>query len=142
MRRLPAFPILLLALNWCVLLATFIRTSVSQGNALWWLRLDWSGWLGDFTALATLSSLPAGSVWLMWLAVSLVWTAAAHLSRSTSSTGTSWTGAAIATARETPAGMTSAASARRQLEVPSQLMHVRPELRDKILRLHQSLDRL
>ncbi len=124
-------PRLLLALNWSALLAAFAWTCKTQGNLLWWLRLDWAGWLREFAALAELGAIPAGSVWLMWLALSLLWPAAASLSRT----------AAAPAAPATPAEP-SADKARRQLAPASTLIDARPELKDKLLKLHQSLDRL
>ncbi len=123
-------PRLLLALNWIALLAAFAWTCKTQGNLLWWLRLDWAGWLREFAALAELGAVPAGSIWLMWLALSLFWPVVARLSDT-----------AAPPAAAAPAEP-SADKARRQLAPASTLIEARPELRDKLLKLHQSLDRL
>lgn len=132
MSRLLRLPALLLALNWLALAAAFAWTCTVQGNALWWLRLDWSGWLGEFSAMAGLEMLPASSVWLAWLAASVAWTLVSLLV------------ARARTAMPPPAAALTPTvdAARRQLGGVSDLMQSRPELKDKILKLHQSLDKL
>ncbi len=132
MPYLTRLPLLLLAANWLALASAFAWTCKVQGNVLWWLRLDWSGWLGEFAALSELEMLPAGSVWLAWLAASVAWSVVGLVNarlRATSS------------APAAP-GTPNADAARRQLGGVSDLMQTRPELKDKILRLHQSLEKL
>ena len=132
MSRLVRLPALLLALNWLVLSGAFAWTCRVQGNVLWWLRLDWTGWLGEFSAMSDLEMLPSGSVWLVWLSVSAAWTLAALLVSRARTAGAATSITTLATAE----------TARRQLEGVSDMMQSRPELKDKILKLHQSLDKL
>ncbi len=132
MSRLVRLPALLLALNWLVLSGAFAWTCRVQGNVLWWLRLDWTGWLGEFSAMSDLEMLPSGSVWLVWLSVSAAWTLAALLVSRARTAGAATSTTTLATAE----------TARRQLEGVSDMMQSRPELKDKILKLHQSLDKL
>lgn len=133
MSRLLRLPALLLALNWLALAAAFAWTCTVQGNVLWWLRLDWSGWLGEFSAMAGLERLPASSVWLAWLAASVAWTVVDLLVGR----------ARRATTLPAPAPLTPTVdAARRQLGGVSDMMQSRPELKDKILKLHQSLEKL
>lgn len=130
MHKRHGLPRLLLALNWLALLAAFAWTCRTQGNALWWLGLDWSGWLTEFAALFELGSVPAGSIWLMWLMLSVLWPAVARVSRQPPS--------AAGVASVEPA----VGPAAPPLAPDSSLMQTRPELRDKILKLHQSLEKL
>ncbi len=123
--RIPA---LLLALNWMLLLVAFIRTCRAQENVLWWLRLDWTGWMGELSELAQLGTLSADTVWILWLLCSLI-----------------MTGAWMLYPRQ-PAGDevtdSSADTARKQLSTPSSMMDSNPALREKMLRLHQSLEKI
>lgn len=135
MSRLTRLPALLLALNWLALALAFALTSRVQGNVLWWLRLDWSGWLGEFSAMTELDMLPAGSIWLAWLAASVVWALVSVLAARAR--------AAAGHASQTlPPAASTAQAARRQLGGVSDMMQSRPELKEKILKLHQSLEKL
>lgn len=117
----------LLALNWLLFGVVSAWISVAQGNLLWWLRLYWGSWLSDFTALSSLGQIPAGSVWILWLVLSLVITAI-------------YLPSPRKTAPPEPAPAES--DARRQLIPNAELIDSRPELKEKILRLHQSLDKI
>ena len=65
----------LLALNWILFGMVYVWISVAQGNLLWWLRLYWGSWLSDFASLSALGQIPSGSVWILWLMISLTLTA-------------------------------------------------------------------
>ncbi|MEY3719944.1 MAG: hypothetical protein RL618_463 [Pseudomonadota bacterium] len=117
----------LLALNWSLFSGVYAWISLAQGNLLWWLRLDWGSWLSDFAALPSLGQIPAGSVWILWLVFSLVITLP-HLSSVRSS--------------ETPAITPIEPEIEKPLIANPELMDSRPELKEKILRLHQSLDKI
>ncbi len=81
----------------------------------------------ELSALAQLSALPAGSIWILWLMVSLVLSAVYVLlpSRRTSQ-------------HDQENEMTQATPI-----VPNaDLIDARPELKEKLLRLHQSLERI
>lgn len=116
---------LLLLLNWCLFFAVSAWTSKLQGNVLWWLKLNWSGWLSDLGSIAHLSTLPGGSVWILWLMLS-VGLSAIHL------------------LMKSPVEVTKTIEppARRQLVANGDLMEARPELKEKIHRLHESLDKI
>lgn len=117
----------LLALNWSLFVGVYVWISLAQGNLLWWLRLDWGSWLSDFAALPSLGQIPAGSVWILWLVFSLVITLP-HLSSVRSS--------------ETSAITPIEPEIEKPLIANPELMDSRPELKEKILRLHQSLDKI
>lgn len=117
----------LLGLNWLLFIAASLWTCVTQGNLLWWLRLDWGSWLSDFSVAAQLGMIPAGSLWILWLMLTLLLTAI-YLFNTPQRT----------VAVEAPAEP----DARRQLYANTDLMDARPELKEKILRLHQSLDKI
>ncbi len=77
MKTLRIRPSLLaLALNWIAFAGVFAWISTTQHNALWWLRLGWSNWLTELGALASLGKVATGSLWILWLTVSAVWTLA------------------------------------------------------------------
>ena len=65
----------LLALNWLLFFSVSLWISVAQGNLLWWLRLRWGSWLTELSGIGQLNALPAGSIWILWLIVSLILTA-------------------------------------------------------------------
>jgi hypothetical protein len=117
----------LLTLNWLLFFAVSLWISVAQGNLLWWLRLRWGSWLTELSALGQLSAIPAGSLWILWLMVSLSLSAIYWL---------------------TPDGHTPKLAqendmAQGALIVPNaDLIDARPELKEKLLRLHQSLERI
>ncbi len=121
-------PALLLALNWVLLLVAFIRTCRSQENALWWLRLDWTGWPAELGELAQLGTLPADTVWILWLLITVIMTSAWLL----------YPRQPVDDAAADP----SADTARKQLSTPSSMMDSNPALREKLLRLHQSLEKI
>jgi len=117
---------LLLLLNWLLLVIVSAWTSVLQGNVLWWLNLNWSGWLSDLGGVAHLSTLPGGSVLILWLMLSVGFSTLYLLIKSSP--------AEPAIPAEAPA--------RKQLMTNADLMESRPELKEKILKLRQSLDKL
>lgn len=116
---------LLLLLNWFLFVVLTAWISVFQGNAIWWLSLNWSGWLSDLGGVAHLSTLPGGSVWILWLMLSVGLSALFLLIKMPLETSLS---------TEVPA--------RKQLMPNGELMASRPELKEKILKLHQSLDKI
>lgn len=123
LRRPPYF----LASNWLLFFAVSLWTSITQGSLLWWLRLGWGNWLSEFSALAQLQSIPAGSLWILWLVVSLI------------ATAINW----FMSAQHTPEPAQENDSLHgRQITTNADLIDARPELKEKLLRLHQSLDRI
>lgn len=125
----PRLPALLLALDWIAFAAAFALTCIAQRNVLWWLRLDWSGWFGEVAELAALGTVSAGFVWILWLAMTLLWSAV-------------WLARPAPAAAKPAVEGASAAAARQQLAPAASMMETRPDLKDKILRLHQSLDKI
>ncbi len=129
MKKLSRLPALLLALNWLLFVIAFVLTCKAQGNVLWWLRIDWSAWLSAFGAMTQMADIPAGSVWVMWAVASIVLTLLVVLRPAP---------VAIPQA----ASQESAQAARRQLGTQPAIVDASPELKEKILKLHQSLDRI
>ena len=117
----------LLALNWLLFFTVSLWISIVQGNLLWWLRLRWGSWLSEFSALAQLSSIPAGSIWILWLMTSLVLTALHWLFLFGSTKEQAEENNKTNTTRHIP---------------NADLIDARPELKEKLLRLHQSLERI
>ncbi len=131
MKKLLRLPTLLLALNWLLFAVVFALTCKAQGNVLWWLRFDWSAWLSAYAELTQMQDIPAGSVWVMWVLVSVTLTALALLRAEPN-----------AKPAADSAAQDSAEAARRQLGPQASMMEARPELKEKILKLHQSLERI
>ncbi len=125
----PRLSALLLLLDWFAFIAAFALTCSTQRNVLWWLRLDWSGWVGELAELTTLGTVSAGFVWILWLGVTLLWSAL-------------WFARPAPANAKPAAAVASAAAARQQLAPVASMMEMRPELKDKILRLHQSLEKI
>lgn len=123
--RLPAA---LLSLNWALFVLAFIWTCKLQENVLWWLRLDWAGWLRELPELMQLGSVSASTVWILWLCVTLLLTAA-------------WLvpGTHKANAEAKP---DTSDSAGRIAPTLAPMVDADPALKEKLLRLHQSLEKL
>lgn len=117
----------LLALNWLLFFAVSLWISVAQGNLLWWLRLRWGSWLTELSAIGQLSALPAGSIWILWLMVSLIVTAIDWL---------------LPGERASKQTQENDASQGKTIVPNADLINARPELKEKLLRLHQSLERI
>lgn len=117
----------LLALNWLLFFAVSLWISVAQGNLLWWLRLRWGSWLTELSAIGQLSALPAGSIWILWLMVSLILSAIDWFLPS------NWA------SKQT---QENDASQGKTIVPNADLIDARPELKEKLLRLHQSLERI
>ena len=129
MKKLSRLPALLLVLNWLLFAVAFVLTCKAQGNVLWWLRIDWLAWLSAYGAMTQMADIPAGSVWVMWVLSSLVLTLLVMLRPAP-------------VVIHQPAPQESAQAARRQLGAQPAIMGASPELKEKILKLHQSLDRI
>ncbi|CAM8644779.1 hypothetical protein MCEMAEM21_02255 [Oxalobacteraceae bacterium] len=122
--RLPAA---LLAINWTLFGLAFVWTCKVQENVLWWLRLDWAGWLRELPELMHLGSVSASTVWILWLCLTLLLTAA-------------WL---MPTSKPAAQPKTDPTDAGRRV-VPSiaPMVDADPVLKEKLLRLHQSLEKL
>ena len=122
--RLPAA---LLTLNWALFAIAFVWTCKVQENVLWWLRLDWAGWLRELPELFQLGSVSASTVWILWLCLTLLLTAA-------------WLMPSTKPAQQPkPEGSDAA---RRVAPSIAPLVDADPALKEKLLRLHQSLEKL
>jgi hypothetical protein len=98
-----------------------------QENVLWWLRLDWAGWLRELPELFQLGSVSASTVWILWLCLTLLLTAA-------------WLMPSTKPAQQPkPEGSDAA---RRVTPSIAPLVDADPALKEKLLRLHQSLEKL
>jgi len=122
--RLPAA---LLGLNWVLFVVAFAWTCKVQENVLWWLRLDWAGWLRELPELMQLGSMSASTVWILWLCLTLLLTAA-------------WL---MPTAKPVAQPKPDASdTARRVVPSIAPMVDADPVLKEKLLRLHQSLEKL
>ena len=76
---------LLVLANWIFFIAIFIWTSAVQGKVDWWLNLNWGTWLTDLQSTVYLREVAVGSVWIVWLLLSvlfsLIWIAEKAQSR-------------------------------------------------------------
>ena len=124
-QRLPS---LLLAFDWLLLVVAFSWTCKAQHSVLWWLRLDWGGWLAELGELAQLGTLSAGTLWILWLAASVLMTGAWLLFPATP----------VVAVKAEP----TVDAARKNLAANSSMIDTHPELKEKILRLHQSLEKI
>jgi hypothetical protein len=117
---------LLLVINWALFAVCFTWTSKVQGSLLWWCSLNWSGWLADLGGLAQLTPVPAGTLWIGWLVLACLLTV------------TSWSRKLAVVAPQ----IANDPIANRQLLGNAEMMESHPELKEKLLRLHQSLDNI
>lgn len=119
-------PQLLVLVNWLLFFIGFIATCKVQGNASWWLNLNWKSWLTGLADATQLGVIPAGSIWIGWLVLSIIYTLI-------------WvTGQAKKLTTDTP----KEASVTQELPGNTDMMETHPGLKEKILRLHQSLDKI
>jgi hypothetical protein len=117
----------LFTLNLLFFFAVSLWISLVQGNVLWWLRLRWGSWLTELSAIGQLSALPAGSIWILWLMVSLILTAI------------DWFLPSERASKQTKKNDTTQVAS---IVPNADLIDARPELKEKLLRLHQSLERI
>ncbi len=145
--------LLALALNWLAFATVFAWTSAIQHRVLWWLRLEWSSWLTQLDAMVTLGRIPAGSMWILWLFVSAVWTlAAAGLAWRARRSGVTERQRGAEPdhdhdpirdpADAVPVPRHPTESPQWQLTPDDPVLVAHAGLREKIQRLHQSLDRI
>ena len=125
-------------INWLFFALVFCWASLLNKNILWWLDLHWYSWLTELEALVLLRVIPAGSVWILWLMLSILLTVA-------------WLAARMVKAQELPKTTTTpvhvaeeipkeieSASIKARVDIPE----TTPELREKIQRLHESLNKI
>lgn len=140
-RSLSLVRSLLVLANWLGFIAVFIWTSSVQGRADWWLNLNWTTWLTDLQSTVYLREVAVGSVWILWLIlsllISLIWIADraqkhAHHELDATDTESAAHDAMLA------------ASAEEESLVPPESMEpeVVDEVRQKILKLQESLKQI
>ena len=117
---------MLVLFNWAAFVLCFAWTSKLQGSLLWWRDLNWSSWVEDLSGVAQLTSVPAGTFWIIWLMSAIFFTVISWSRKPTT--------VAAQEANE-PIG-------KRQLIGNAEMMETHPELKEKLLRLHQSLENI
>ena len=139
-RSLSIVRTLLLLANWLGFISVFIWTSTVQGRADWWLNLNWGTWLTDLQSTVYLREVAVGSVWIVWLLISvlisLIWIAEKVQSRKQQGQ----TDSAIAEA-EQQAMQEASHEDHLELTEPAE-PEVVDEVRQKILKLQESLKQI
>ena len=139
-RSLSIVRTLLLLVNWLCFISVFIWTSTVQGRADWWLNLNWGTWLTDLQSTVYLREVAVGSVWIVWLLISvlisLIWIAEKVQSRKQQEQ----TDSSIAEA-EQQAMQEASHEDHLELTEPAE-PEVVDEVRQKILKLQESLKQI
>ncbi len=140
-RSLSVVRSLLVLANGLCFIAVFIWTSLVQGRADWWLNLNWTTWLTDLQSTVYLREVAVGSVWILWLLltllISLIWIAArvqdAKLEEHINSDP-----------EPTDQDAIQAANPEEEVVVPPESLEpeVVDEVRQKILKLQESLKQI
>ncbi len=117
---------LLISINWISFAICFAWTSRLKGNLLWWRDLNWSAWFADLAGIIELNAMPAGAVWILWIVAGCFFSVVCW-TRKPENTETSTLNDPVA---------------KRELIGNAEMMETHPELKEKILRLHQSLDNI
>ena len=124
--------------NWLVFMLAFVWTCFIHESVLWWQKLHWYSWLTELGSIVLLRGIPAGSVWILWLllsaALSVMWMLARILKLRQRSQP-------APVAVHEPEEIDEASQAD-PLVAQVELAESQPELREKILRLHASLDKI
>jgi hypothetical protein len=139
-RSLSIVRSLLVLANWLCFISVFIWTSAVQGRADWWLNLNWTTWLTDLQSTVYLREVAVGSVWIVWLLISvlisLIWIAEKVQSRKQQGQ----TDSAIVEA-EQQAMQEASYEDHTELTEPAE-PEVVDEVRQKILKLQESLKQI
>ena len=139
-RSLSIVRSLLVLANWLFFISVFIWTSAVQGRADWWLNLNWTTWLTDLQSTVYLREVAVGSIWIVWLLISvlisLIWIAEKVQSRKHQEQ----TDSAIAEA-EQHAMQEASHEDHLELTEPAE-PEVLDEVRQKILKLQESLKQI
>ena len=140
-RSLSILRSLLVLANWICFIAVFIWTSTVQGRADWWLNLNWGTWLTDLQSTVYLREVAVGSVWIVWLLISvlisLIWMAEKVQSRKHQEQ----TASAIAQVEQQALQELSQEEDNPALSEPAE-PEVVDEVRQKILKLQESLKQI
>lgn len=115
-----------ISVNWVLFFACFAWTSILRGSLLWWRDLNWSGWLEDLAGLTQLTAVPAGTLWIVWLTLACFFTVISWSRKP-----------GIIVPQEANESI-----AKKQLFGNAEILETHPELKAKILRLHQSLENI
>ncbi len=139
-RSLSIVRTLFLLANWLCFISVFIWTSTVQGRADWWLNLNWGTWLTDLQSTVYLREVAVGSVWIVWLLISvlisLIWIAEEVQSRKQQQTDS-----AIAEAEQQ--AMQEASHEEEHTDLSESVEpEVVDEVRQKILKLQESLKQI
>ncbi len=124
--------------NWLFFMLAFVWTCFIHESVLWWQKLHWYSWLTELGSIVLLRGIPAGSVWILWLLLSALLSVMWMLARILKSRQRSQP-APVAVHEPEESGEESQAD---PLAAQVELAESQPELRDKILRLHASLDKI
>ena len=124
-------------INWLFFVLAFCWASILKDNILWWRDLHWYSWLTELEAIVLLRMIPAGSIWILWLLFSslltLVWFAARIGKARPVKIPVMPEDAAV----QMPEEMNS-----EPIEKQVTFSETPPELREKIMRLQASLDKI
>ena len=139
-RSLSIVRSLLVLANWVCFIAVFIWTSTVQGRADWWLNLNWGTWLTDLQSTVYLREVAVGSVWIVWLLISvlisLIWIAEEVQSRKQQQTD-------LAIAEAEQQAMQEASHEEEHTDLSESVEpEVVDEVRQKILKLQESLKQI
>jgi hypothetical protein len=139
-RSLSIVRSLLVLANWVCFIAVFIWTSTVQGRADWWLNLNWGTWLTDLQSTVYLREVAVGSIWIVWLLISvlisMIWIAEEVQSRKQQQTDS-----AIAEAEQQ--AMQEASHEEEHTDLSESVEpEVVDEVRQKILKLQESLKQI
>jgi hypothetical protein len=125
-------------LNWLLFVSAFCWASILKNDVLWWQDLHWHSWLTELEAVVLLRMIPAGSIWILWLLLSslltIMWLTSRFFKVQPS---TKTIAEPVLEAEEVPDEMESDPAKERV-----ELSEAPPELREKILRLHESLNKI
>jgi len=112
--------------NWAFFLTVTLLICAQAGNIAWLADLHWGSFLTDLSGLLQLGAVPAGSVWIAWLLLSLCFFAAWLLS-ITPATAPKPIPAAVASPPPNP------------VELRQGAIEAQPEVQEKLRRLNRWL---
>jgi len=107
-------------LNWVVFALCFAWTVREQSSLIWWHQLNWHDWLTDLGGIVQLGTLQAGTFWILWLVLSIIFTLTGYPRRPP-----------IVAEKDKPENRRAAA-----------VLESDPVVQEKIVRLRQSLDNI
>jgi hypothetical protein len=118
---------LMVLLNWAFFLTVTLLIGAQAGDFAWLQKLHWTYFLTDLSGLVELAAVPAGSVWLAWLLLSVCFSAV-------------WLGKPAAPEVAKPAPVLAASPPPpNAVEVRQGAIESRPEVQEKLRRLNRWL---